>query len=232
MPETEKRENDADLPVPEAQLYLHAIFRNWAFWREIGGNFHPVSDTGQAFRSGQPTPRQLRSRIRRHGLRSIVNLRGQEPSCKLLQLEEQICRAEGVALHHYRLFSRDVPKIADLEGAHRLLQDIEYPVLFHCKGGADRAGLMSTLYLHWIEGIPVAVAQAQHLRLWPYLHFRTGKTGLLDHYFDSFSNYHRDHPETDLLQWTRDIMDHHAVRRSFRHHWMGSFVVEILLRRE
>ena len=35
----------------------------------------------------------------------------------------------------------------------RIFDEIEYPVLLHCKSGADRAGFMSTLY-------PVCVANA------------------------------------------------------------------------
>ena len=42
----------------------------------------------------------------------------------------------------------------DLTRARELFRTIEYPVLIHCKSGADRAGMMAVLYRHFHLGEP------------------------------------------------------------------------------
>ena len=52
----------------------------------------------------------------------------------------------------------------DKETVHAManvFEHLEYPVLMHCKSGADRAGLMSVLYSHLHKGEPIEVAIRQ-----------------------------------------------------------------------
>ena len=60
-------------------------------------------------------------------------------------------------------------------GMAAFLAKLEYPVLVHCKSGADRAGLFAALFLILREGATVAEAREE---LSPrYGHFRHAKTG-------------------------------------------------------
>ena len=69
----------------------------------------------------------------------------------------------------------------------RLIEDFETPALAHCKSGADRAGMFAVLYCHFRLGQPIEEAKAQlH---WTYGHFRSAKTGILDHFFESYLRY-------------------------------------------
>ena len=77
-----------------------------------------------------------------------------------------------------------------------LLGSIEYPVLVHCKSGADRAGLMSVIVRHVREGIPISKAKEQlSLR---YGHVRSADTGVLDAVFE---RYIEDETKTGIGFW-------------------------------
>lgn len=51
-----------------------AFFLAYLQW---SGNFHPVFP-GEAYRSAQPTPAQIRAYSRNFGIKTIINLRGAE----------------------------------------------------------------------------------------------------------------------------------------------------------
>lgn len=222
------------VPVPnpdpsptDRRLYAEAVLRHWALWRELYPNLHALSP--RAWRSGQPTPRLLRRWIRRLGLRSVICLREPDPRDPLLELERRVCAEAGVGLYFHAMYSRELPKPHELRGLHDLLRRIEYPVLIHCKGGADRAGLASTLYLHWMECVPLD--RTRQLTLFPHLHFRSGKTGLLDWFFESYARETRDEP-CPLLDWAETRMRRDELARAFRPTSLGVFITDKLLRRE
>ena len=62
-------------------------------------------------------------------------------------LEKNICSLEDIKLHNFPISSRDIPDRSKLIGFKKLLDQVEYPCLMHCKSGADRAGLAAALYL-------------------------------------------------------------------------------------
>ncbi|EHQ51318.1 protein tyrosine/serine phosphatase [Ectothiorhodospira sp. PHS-1] len=210
------------------RAYLHALWRDDGWVREYGlSNFHRISD--RAWRSGQPSPRHLYRRIPRHGIRTVVNLRGEEPDNPMLALEADACARLGVALHSLKLYSRDLPSPEAIHEAHDLLHRIAYPVWFHCKSGADRAGLMGTLYLHWVEGVPLT--QTRQLRLWPYFHYRWAKTGLLDHFFEAYL-LDTAGSSMSLLEWVDTRYDRRALKKAFRPRRVVDTLVDRILRRE
>lgn len=222
-------DHDASTPEARKRLYRESIYRHWSLWREFYGNVHRVADG--VYRSGQLTPPQLRRVFKRHGIRTVINLRGPVRKCRLLALEVHLCAEQGVELIHFGLDSRGVPRPQAVRAAHQLLKTVQGPLLIHCKSGADRAGLMSALVLHWREGLPLDRA-ARQLRFWPFLHFKLGRTGLIDHYFVQAERYLRAHPEHDLLYWTENIMDREALEASFSSRMVFDLLVDRLLRRE
>ncbi len=112
--------------------------------------------------------------------------------------------------------------------ARELFERIEYPMLMHCKSGADRVGLMSVLYRHIREGVPLAVAK-QELSL-RYGHIRQAETGILDHLFDRYVEYDRRRPIT-FFDWVESIYDPDDLVRSFRSKaWANQFVDHVLVR--
>lgn len=200
--------------------------------RKFYNNTHTVVPD-KVYRSYQPSPADL-ERWKERGIRTVVNLRGPKPSAALF-LEDEACERLGLALRNFRVYSREAPSAETLRGARALFEEIEYPALLHCKSGADRAGLMATLYLFFQEGRPLDEAMDQ--LSWKYGHVRQGKTGVIDAALEAYIAHARatDIPLTDVsafFNWVETAYDPAAVKRDFRGSFWGRMMSERILRRE
>ena len=205
---------------------LDMWFIDHGFIRDVYCNSHRIS--AQAWRSAQPAPHHLR-RWRDRGIRTVVNLRGRREDCGSYILEREACHALGLPLVDFPIRSRGALEKPTLHAAAELFPRLRYPVLFHCKSGADRAGMMATLYLHLHEGIPLPQAMRQ-LSLW-YGHVRQAKTGVIDYFFDRYLAASRERPMT-LLEWVDAEYDPTELAASFRESGFARFIVNDILRRE
>jgi len=197
----------------------HGIFR-FAYL-----NLHEVAPG--VWRSAQPGPRDIR-RLAKRGVRTIINLRG-ERDCGSYRLEQEACRRHGVQLVDFKMRSRGVPKKETIHQAAALFERVRYPVLIHCKSGADRAGMMGALYLLLREGRPVEDAMRQ-LSL-KYGHFKQADTGVLDHFFASYRAANARQP-IDFMTWVNEKYDPGEVAATFRARGITNFIVNRLLKRE
>ena len=184
-----------------------------------------------AWRSAQPAPHQIAAAARL-GVRTIINLRGPR-HCGGYWLEQSACQRLGLKLEDYQVRSRAAPSREEVLGARDLFQRIEYPMLLHCKSGADRAGLMSTLYMIVREGVPVAEAKAQ-LAL-KYGHIRQSDTGILDYFFERYLADAALRP-MPFFDWVEQVYDAEELKRSFQAQgWAkgwANLITNKLLRRE
>jgi protein tyrosine/serine phosphatase len=169
------------------------------------------------FRSAQPTPGQLRRAVRRHGIKTVVNLRA-ERNCGAFVLEEEACADLGVALVNVRVRSRDVPTKELIWTLERLFHELDKPVLMHCKSGADRTGIVGALYLLLAEGRSLDEATAQLSKR--YGHIRQAKTGVLDYVFERYARDHAREPRA-FRDWVREVYEPAAVKSDFLARWRG-----------
>ena len=217
-------------------LWMHRVFGPWfdyfdmlildhGILRALYSNLHPVSDG--VWRASQPTPRQIRHYSKK-GIRTIVNLRG-ERVCGGYRLEEQVCRKYGIELVNLSFSSRNPPTRERILEAKKMFETIEYPFVMHCKSGADRAGLVSALYLLLRENKPIDIAQKQ-LSL-KYGHIRQAETGILDHFFEQYveAKKERDLP---FLEWVNTVYDPQDLRHSFQSNAWAIRFVNLVLQRE
>jgi len=181
----------------------------------------------RAWRSAQPAPHQIRAMARR-GLRTIINLRG-ERACGSYWTERDTCREHGVALVNFQVRSREAPSREAIKAARDLFERIEYPVLMHCKSGADRAGLMSVLYLHLAEQVPIEKAKRQLCVR--FGHFPSADTGILDCIFERYLQDNADTP-MPFMEWVETVYDPEALRHEFRAKGWANRLVGGVLRRE
>ncbi len=160
--------------------YLDFLWRDHAYLRLGFKNAHWISN--DYVRSNQPWPHQLRT-WKRRGIRTVVNLRGGFDA-SFHALEKDACAKLGLTLVNFTLTSRDIPDRDQIFAAKSFFESVEYPILVHCKSGADRASLMSALYVHFRMGrdIPTAMRQLD-LR---YLHLKNSRTGVLDYLFERY----------------------------------------------
>jgi protein tyrosine/serine phosphatase len=207
-----------------AQAYATIVEHN--FTNAIRRNFHKISE--DAFRSSQPTTYQLRKIIKKHGIKTVLNLRGYERNSPLRALEERVCEEAGVKLVYIEAYSRKIPEVKTLEEFKRVFESIEYPVLIHCKSGADRAGLGSTLFLHYRHGVPLE--HANQLKLWPYGHIKHARTGLIDLFVELYSQRDKDAP-SDPAEFAKTL-DRDKLEREFKAVPFFENIVDKVLRRE
>lgn len=133
-------------------------------------NFHWVVP-GDAARSAQAHFGFLGSFLERHQIRTLINLRGENPRYGWWRRETQICAAHGIAHIDAMLDSRKLPTRAMLAAIFDAFDAARRPFLLKCSGGQDRTSLAAALYLIHRRGwVGKSEAEAQFAR-WPYLHF-------------------------------------------------------------
>lgn len=221
-----------ETPEGRSRAWRELMLADHGLVRLFYSNTHEIVP-GKMWRSFQPSPADLQ-RWKARGVRTIVNLRGDKPSGHFF-LEEEACRKLGLRLVVLRLFSRDAPSKEALHAARRLFNEIEYPAMMHCKSGADRVGLMATLFLFFHEGRPLDEAMRQ---LSPrYGHVRQGKTGIIDHVLEKYVAHAKSKgislASVDaFFEWVDAVYDPVSAKADFMSSWWGNLLTEKILRRE
>lgn len=219
-------------PEGRRRAWRALMIGDHGFLRKLYANTHEIAP-GRMWRTYQPSPADL-ERWRDRGVKTVINLRGDKPS-GFYFLEEEACDKLGLRLVTFRVFSRDAPSPEILRGAKALFDEIEYPAIMHCKSGADRAGLMATLFLFFHEGVPLD--QAMDQLSFKYGHVRHGKTGVIDYAFDLYKAYAAKHGKSldspeDFLEWAETKYDHVRAKADFKGTGWGNLLTEKILRRE
>lgn len=202
------------------------LWNDHAYLRLGFSNAHWISD--ELVRTNQPWPFQLRA-WRDRGIKTVINLRGGfDASFRALEVEA--CKRLGLELVDFVIASRDVPTADKVLGARDLFETVRYPVLMHCKSGADRAGIMAVFYKHFRQGLSIRDALGQ---LSPrYLHVKAGLTGVLDYIFERYLT-DGEPAGMSFVDWVRSpAYDPVALKAQFKASWWGTALNDKLLRRE
>jgi len=154
-------------------------------------NFDVVKE-GQAYRSSQPAAGQLETIIDTYGIRTVINLRGENPGDGWYDNELAVCQERNVALVSHPMSAHSLPSGEVLAGVVETLRTAEYPVLIHCAGGSDRTGAVSAIYRMLILADSRSVALTELTPL--HLHFR-GQTPCMDTLAEVFE------PTPEWLDW-------------------------------
>ncbi len=228
--------DEFETPEGRKAAWKSLMLEDHGVLRKIYDNSHQISD--EMWRSYQPSPAKIREWREKHGVQTIINLRGireEGPQPAFYWLEEEACRENGIKLVNFRAFSREAPHKEFIAGIDDLFRTMAYPAMMHCKSGADRAGISSVLYKFLREGTSLADAREQ--LTFKYGHVKAGKTGVLGFFFDVYEaaakvdcvEPNREH----FLAWAAsDAYDPKAVTAAFKAGKMGSFITDTVLRRE
>jgi hypothetical protein len=131
----------------------------WEFRRPwFQGNFGVV-DASRVFRSAQPTT-QLDRWIQEYHIKSILNLRGGTMADWWYDAEVRAAQTDGVSFYDLPLSATRRPLRRELFYLIDVLEHCRYPLLIHCKSGADRTGLATALYLVMQKGEPPEKAES------------------------------------------------------------------------
>ena len=156
-----------------AAFTLHFLYVRHAFCAVV---------PGQVYRSGQPPPDVLRRWVRRHGLKTIINLRGR--SDEPFHVAERRAADElGVRLVDVGLSAHYLPTKPAILRLARVLETAERPILLHCAQGLDRSDLASVLAAMAVNGDDYAAARRRMIgRCWRFGPLRRKIFGLLAEY--------------------------------------------------
>ena len=207
--------------------HLEAYFVDHEILRKLYRNFHPVAEG--VYRSNHPSPGLIKRLRDRHGLQTIVSLRKADKTGQYL-LEKEACDKLGVVLINRNISSRKLPRVDRVLEIKKIFEEAGKPVLIHCKSGADRAGLASVLYCHFILNEPIRDA-VRHLH-WRYGHFRYADTGRLDFFFDTFLAFEEKNPDVSFIDWLENDYDREALNKTFKPSGIANLLVNTILRRE
>lgn len=214
-------------PGGRLRAFLDMWFVDHGFIRDVYCNLHPVAEG--VWRSAQPAPHHLRQ-AKRMGIRTIVNLRGRRDTCGSYILERQACQELGLTLIDFPIRSRSPLDRETLKAAVHLFDGLDYPILMHCKSGADRAGFMATLYLFLKRNVPLRQAMKRELSL-AKGHVRQAKTGVIDFFYERYLE-EAGEPPMDFLDWVETRYDRDRLKAQFHENWLAGIIVNYILFRE
>jgi protein tyrosine/serine phosphatase len=161
----------------------------------LTGNLRTVVP-GKVYRSAQLSPDALRSLIREQGIRTVINLRGGSTAASWFREQAAVCEQEGVEMETVHLSASLLPRPAEISALIHDFDTARYPVLIHCRSGADRTGLAAALYLYAYEGQPLGQALDDGLT-WRYGHIPI-TSGAMDRFF---ALYRRTSGGTPMPEW-------------------------------
>jgi protein tyrosine/serine phosphatase len=114
-------------------------------------NFHAI-EPNQAYRSAQLDKETLRLVFDTYGIRTIVNLRGENEDEQWYRNEKAVAEEAGVTLVDVRWSANELPPREELLKLYDTFQTAEYPILIHCKAGADRTGAAAAIWRMEVQG--------------------------------------------------------------------------------
>ena len=133
--------------------YLLIIALLWAVYFLFYANFHQVDK--DLYRSGQLRSFNMGYFVKKHKIKSILNLRGGYAKGKIPDswYLDEIAFAKEHNISHidYGIGDRMLITLEQMEEIVALMKKAPKPLLIHCKAGADRTSLVSALYLDAIK---------------------------------------------------------------------------------
>jgi protein tyrosine phosphatase (PTP) superfamily phosphohydrolase (DUF442 family) len=116
-----------------------------------GYNLYAVAE-GRAYRSRQPDAALLDYAARTLGVRTVVNLRGENPGQEWYDTEVAVTHDLGVQLIDIPMSAGEPPSPQLLLELYETFLTVEHPILIHCLAGADRAGAASAIWRMTVAG--------------------------------------------------------------------------------
>ena len=140
----------------------------WALFLQLTGNIHTV-EPNELYRSAQLDGDDLARVLNEYKIKSVINLRGDNPGDAWYDEELRVTKEYGVQHFDVGIGATSEPEPKVMRRLIGLLRNAPRPLLVHCYSGADRSGLAAALYEFLVTGESPRTA-AKQLSFW-YGHF-------------------------------------------------------------
>ena len=126
-------------------VVLLALVGAYAFVH-AGGNFHEV-EKGTVYRSSWLGSEKLEQAVDRLGVKTVLNLCGEQPGAAWYEGEVEVSRRRGVKFVSMGLSANTALDAAQLAKLTDVLRESPKPLIIHCRAGSDRTGLACAIYV-------------------------------------------------------------------------------------
>jgi len=171
-------------------------------------NFHWIVP-GEAARAAQAYAGFLGPFLKRHGIRSLINLRGPNPKYGWWRYEREVAEASGAMHIDVTLDSRHLPRRDMLAALFEAFDKAPKPFLVKCSGGQDRTSLAAALYLIHRDGWGALAQAEQQFSRFPFLHFPKNHQRWLKQFLAFAVREAKGRP---VAEWVRDSYAPEAFR--------------------
>ncbi len=134
--------------------------KNWRKIVNLFDNFHTV-EKGKLYRSKQLNTKTLKSYIKKYDIKTVINLRGENPGKKWWEEEKMATNDINVNFYNIPLSAVRLPSKQHIKELLGIYDNALGPILIHCQGGADRTGMASALWKLYKEEKDKKTAQKQ-----------------------------------------------------------------------
>jgi protein tyrosine phosphatase (PTP) superfamily phosphohydrolase (DUF442 family) len=104
-------------------------------------------DKGRFYRSKLLSARRLTFFINKFGLKTVINLCGEEPNRRWWRSERHVCEKNGVEFYNISMSAERLPYKKDVLALLDIYNTAPKPIMVHCARGIDRTGEAAALWL-------------------------------------------------------------------------------------
>ncbi len=165
----------------------------------LSKNFYEV-DPGKFYRSAQLSPTELEEVVKRYGIKTVISLRGAPENSYWVPGQKRVLEQNGVRFKWFGWTTDYFPDNDDLKGYLETLKTAEFPVLVHCRTGADRTGEATAMYAidYMKMSNEEAIEKYLNFNYWHVPAFHPAKTEFVRQYKgmnETLANYNLCTPE-------------------------------------
>lgn len=174
--------------------------------RMVAGRNQHVVVAGRVYRSAQLTPARLEAFVRKHGIRTVINLRGR-PFDDWYPAEMRATQELGVSQEDITTSANRLPSPGEIRRLIEVFDRSEHPLLIHCQQGADRTGLAAAMYQLLYTDASYDTARRQCSLRFGHLRFHTAASmdEFLDRYEDWLKQTGQSHSPGAFRHWATEV---------------------------
>lgn len=131
-------------------------------------NFHEV-DPGKFYRSAQLSGPEMAEYVDKYKIQTVISLRGKPDNLSWMKEQEAVLKEKNVRFLYFWWTSNYLPNPDEFRGFLHALRTEKYPILIHCRSGADRTSEASAIYAMDFMNVPKDRAIEENIS-WDFWH--------------------------------------------------------------